>query len=193
MELDSNFVEAWAQLARTYSSLYANGPTKDGVARAREAADRAMRLAPEHPMALLARGVFLINQDRDYAGALEYYTKALSKDPRNAVALSSAAGAERTIGRWDASLAHLLEARKIDPRNVRTARILGSQYHQMRRYDEALAAWHDALALAPDNLAIIQGAADTWLALGRLDSARAVVNRALTIVDTARLAEHFAL
>lgn len=103
------------------------------------------------------------------------------------------AAAERTIGRWDASLAHLLEARKIDPRNVRTARILGSQYHQMRRYDAALAAWYDALALAPDNLAIIQGAADTWLALGRLDSARAVVNRALTIVDTARLAEHFAL
>ncbi len=193
VELDSNFVEAWAQLARTYSSLYGNGPTKEGVAQAREAADRAMRLAPEHPMSLLARGVFLINQDRDYTGALQYYTKALAKAPRNAVVLTAAAGAERTIGRWDASLAHLLEARKIDPRNVRTARILGSQYHQMRRYDAALAAWHDALALAPDNLAIIQGAADTWLALGRLDSARAVVNRALTIVDTARLAEHFAL
>ncbi|HEU5218451.1 MAG TPA: tetratricopeptide repeat protein, partial [Gemmatimonadales bacterium] len=120
-------------------------------------------------------------------------TLGLKDDPNNALLLTSAASAERTIGRWDDGLEHLRRAHVLDPRSVRTARQLSKTYHDMRRYKDALGAWDEALALAPDNLAIVQGKAGTWLSLGNLDSARAVVRQALKVVDTTALAAHFSL
>lgn len=76
---------------------------------------------------------------------------------------------------------------------MRTARQVARLLHDTRHYAEALVAWDRALALAPTNLAIIQGAAGTWLSLGRLDSARAVIHRALQVVDTTGLVAHFSL
>ena len=193
LALDSGFVEAQAQIARTLSSLYRNGPTVAGVEAARLAAERAVRMAPDRPESRLAMGAFLLYQKKDYAGALDQLTQGLKADPNNAELLTAAAGVERTLGRWDESIAHLRQAVTLDPRSVSTARYLGQRLHDTRRYPEALTAFDRALALAPTNLAIIQGASGTWLALGRLDSARAVIGRALKVVDTAALAAHFAL
>ncbi len=192
-ELDSNFVKAWAQIARTLSSLYANGPTVEGVEAARVAAERVLKLAPDQPVARQAMGTYLLNQKKDYAGALEQFTLAIKAAPNNADLLTSAAGAERTLGRWDESLKHAQQAARLDPRAVRTARGVARTLHDMRRYPEALVAYDRALALAPTNLAIIQGKAGSWLSLGRLDSARAVIHEALKGVDTMALAAHFAL
>src|SRR5262249_32431775 len=64
--LDSNFVDAVAAVARTYSSLYANGPTIAGVDSARRYAERALQLAADKPSARLAMGVYLLNQKKDY-------------------------------------------------------------------------------------------------------------------------------
>jgi len=191
--LDSGFVIARARVARTLSSLYNNGPTIEGVAAAKAAAEGAVKLAPDNPAARHAMGTFLLNQKKDYTGALEQYKLALAVEPNNADLLTSASQAERVLGRWDESRAHLEQAVKLDPRSVRTARFMARVLHDTRRYDEALVAWDRALALAPNNLAVIQGTAGTWLSLGRLDSARAVISRALKVVDTAALAAHFAL
>jgi serine/threonine-protein kinase len=191
--LDSGFVDARARVARTLSALYNNGPTVEGVAAARAAAEGVIKLAPDHPAARQAFGTFLLNQKKDYTGALEQFKLAIADEPNNADLLTSASQAERVLGRWDESRAHLEQAVKLDPRSVRTARFMARVLHDTRRYDEALVAWDRALALAPNNLAIIQGKVGSWLSQGRLDSARAVIARALKVVDTAALAAHFAL
>jgi tetratricopeptide (TPR) repeat protein len=152
-----------------------------------------IKLAPDHPAARQAFGTFLLNQKKDYTGALEQFKLAIADEPNNADLLTSASQAERVLGRWDESRAHLEQAVKLDPRSVRTARFMARVLHDTRRYDEALVAWDRALALAPNNLAIIQGKVGSWLSQGRLDSARAVIARALKVVDTAALAAHFAL
>ena len=193
VELDSTFAEAWGQIARTYATLYASGPTVAGVAAARLAAERTVRIAPNTLVAWLAMGTFLLNIEKDYTGALQQFTLGLKADPNNAAFLTAASVAERTLGQWDAGLEHVRRAHTLDPRSVRTARLQAKTYHDMRRYQEALAAWDEALALAPDNLAIIQGKAGTWLSLGSLDSARAVVRQALHLVDSAALVAHFSL
>jgi serine/threonine-protein kinase len=193
LALDSGFVDAQAQIARTLSALYRNGPTVEGVEAARVAAERAISMAPGRPVTRLAMGAFLLYQKKDYSGALEQLTLGLRGEPNNADLLTAAAGVERTLGRWDESLTHLRQAAKLDPRSVSTARFLAQRLRDLRRYDEANAAWGRALELAPTNLAVIQGAAGTWLALGRLDSARAVIGRALKQVDTMALAAHFSL
>jgi eukaryotic-like serine/threonine-protein kinase len=193
VDLDSTFVEALARVAQIQSSLYANGPTVEGVEAARVAAERVMRVAPNQPMSLLAMGAYLLNQKKDYTGGLELYTRGLKLDPNNAQLLTAAAAAERSLGHWDDAIAHLQQAIRIDPRSVRTARALAGRFQDTRRYQEAIVAWQKALDLAPTNLAVVQGAAGTWLSLGRLDSARALISRTLKLVDTAALAAHFSI
>jgi TolB-like protein/Flp pilus assembly protein TadD len=192
-ELDTTFVDARAHVARTLSSLYTNGPTVEGVEAARVAAEGVYKLAPDEPAARQAMGTYLLNQKKDYTGALEQFTMALKAEPNNADLLTSTAQVERTLGRWEESRRHAEQAAKLDPRAVRTARTVARTLHDMRRYPEALVAFDRALALAPNNLAIIQGKTGSWLSLGRLDSARAVIREALKHVDTMALAAHFSL
>jgi tetratricopeptide (TPR) repeat protein len=191
--LDSGFVDAQVAVARTYSTIYINGPTVEGVEAARQAAERALKLAPEKPIARLAMGTYLLNQQKDYSGALEQFTLGLKTDPNDATLLTAMAIAERVLGRWDDALKHAEQAAKLDPRSVRTARQVARMLHDTRRDPEALVAWDRALALAPDNLAIIQGKVGSWLSLGRLDSARVVIATALKVVDTTALVAHFSL
>ena len=191
--LDGNFVDALAAVARVYSSLYTNGPTVEGVEAARVSAERVLKLAPDKPAARLAMGTFMLNQSKDYTGAVDQFTIGLKADPNNAPLLTGMAVAERVLGRWDDALKHAQQAAKLDPRSVRTARQVARLFHDTRHYDEALPAWDHALELAPTNLAIIQGKVGTWLSLGRLDSARAIIQRALKVVDTVGLVAHFSL
>ena len=193
LALDSSFVDAQVAIARTYSSLYTNGPTVAGVEAARKAAERALKLAPDKPVARLAMGTYLLNQPKDYSGAVEQFNLGLKSDPNNAVLLTALAIADRVLGRWDDALKNAEQAAKLDPRSVRTARQVARMLHDTRRYSEALVAWDRALALAPNNLAIIQGKVGTWLSQGRLDSARAVIATALKVVDTTALVAHFSL
>jgi tetratricopeptide (TPR) repeat protein len=171
--LDSTFVDALAAVARAYSSLNTNSPTVEGVEAARVSAERVFKLAPDRPAARMAMGFFMLNQRKDYTGALEQFASGLKSDPNNAALLTSMATAERTLGRWDDALKHAQQAQKLDPRSIRTARQVARVFHDTRRYDEALPYWDRALALAPNNLATIQGKTSSLLSLGRLDSARA--------------------
>jgi eukaryotic-like serine/threonine-protein kinase len=191
--LDSGFVDAWAAVARVYSALYTNGPTVEGVEAARVSAERVLKLAPDKPVARLAMGTYLLNQPKDYNGAVDQFAIGLKAEPNNAALLTAMAIAERVLGRWDDALKHAEQAAKLDPRSVRTARQVARMLHDTRRYPEALLAWDRAIALAPNNLAIIQGKTGSWLSLGRLDSARAVIRNALKVVDTTALVAHFSL
>ncbi len=191
--LDSNFVDAVAAVARTYSVLYINGPTVEGVEAARVNAERALKLAPEKPVAHLAMGTYLLNQRKDYTGAVEQFGQGLKIEPNNAPLLTAMAIAERVLGHWEDALQRAQQSAKLDPRSVRAARQVARLLHDTRHYPEALVAWNRALALAPDNLAIIQGKVGSWLSQGQLDSARGVIRAALKLVDTTALVAHFSL
>ncbi len=192
--LDTTFAQAWAAIALAECEINRATRTEDGVARAKDAAERALRLAASRPEGRLAMGTYLRVLAKDYSGALEQFQAGLRADRNNAALLTAAAGAERSLGRWDEALSHLEQAQRIDPRSISTARALAYIYHDMRRYPQALAAADVALALSPNNLAVVQQKATTWLSLGHLDSARAVVHQALsTGADTTAVIARFAL
>ena len=190
--LDPAFVAAWAQLSRTMCSLNSAAPTVSGVERCREAAERALALAPGRPEGHLAWGNYLRLMRKDYDGALSAFTQGLRSAPNNADLLGASATVERALGRWDAGLAHLERARRIDPRSVLTARRLAQAYAEQHRHAEALTAFDHALALAPTNLAAVQGKSTVYLRMGDLAGARSVIAEALREVDTTALVAHFA-
>jgi len=192
VRLDSTFARAWSAIARALSMSNGTSPTKDGVERARVAAERTLKLAPDRAEARLAMGTYLWSLALDYPGARQQFLAGLEHDPNNADLLTALARIEGSLGRFDDAQVHSRQAALVDPRSVAAARRLASSYHDVRRYPEELAAWDRALALAPQNLALIQGKAFAYLSLGQLDSVHALVQEKLKTVDTTALLVRFA-
>lgn len=191
--LDSTFAEAWAELSITLGVLYSNAtPDPDVAARAKDAAERAMRLDPDGPSGHRAIARYHVLIDPDAAVAEGHIKQALQAAPRDPVLLSAAASIERILGRWDEALAHLEQARRLDPRSIGIANSLSTTLLWMRRYPEALAAIDAALALAPGELSLSQDKAMILVAQGDLPGARRALRNVSTAVTLTDLVVFFA-
>jgi serine/threonine-protein kinase len=184
-------VLAWAQLSRTHSFLYGSATiTAEGVERARQAADRALRLAPGRVEGYLALGDYFSFIPVDNARALEQYALAQRIAPNNAEALSGAALSELSLGRWKDALEHYTRAMALDPRAGRTAYRMARTLLWLRRYPEAEAAAQRALNLTPTSMAAIENFAMIYLARGDLAGARAALRRTGREVEATALVSY---
>ena len=177
--LDPGFAHAWARVSEANSSLYYDGtPSPELAERARQAAERAVALAPERPEGYLALGRYQFAVAGDFRRALEQYAKGRRVAPGSADLLSATGSVERYLGLWDAALEHLRQAERVDPRSVSTQLRLGWLHFVLRRYPDAREALDRGLALAPTNLSLIECKAMTFLGEGNLAGARAVLSAA---------------
>jgi serine/threonine-protein kinase len=177
--LDSTFLEAWARLSSTLSSLYFNGTPDPVIARrAKEAAERSIALDPSSAFGHVAMSVYQASVLKDTERAEQEMALALKAAPNDPEMLRRSASVERALGRWDAALNHLERARRLDPRSVPTLGAATGLFLSLRRYDEALAAGAELLALAPTDPNHIQLVVMTHLAKGDLAAARAVIKAA---------------
>jgi TolB-like protein/Flp pilus assembly protein TadD len=177
--LDPGFVEAWARVSRTNSSLYYWAqPSSSLDENAKRSAEKVVSLAPKRPEGYQALGEYYRMVRADFARALEQYDKGRSLGQPSSDLLVGVALSEEPLGRWNAALEHLKEAARLDPRSVVPQRRLGDALFRQRSYAEARKAFDRALALAPANLAAIEGKAQSFLAEGDLDRAREVLRDA---------------
>ncbi|HEY1250766.1 MAG TPA: protein kinase [Thermoanaerobaculia bacterium] len=177
--LDPRFAQAWAAVSITSSGLYANtAPTPQLAERAREAAEKAVALAANHPDGYHAMGRYLDFVKNDFAHAQEQYGKALELDPTNVPVLASQASTQESLGRWDTAVEQMKQAERLDPRSLITLRRLGAALLYTHRPSEARAVFDHALALAPNNVSILEYKAMTFLMEGDLSGARAVLANA---------------
>jgi TolB-like protein/Flp pilus assembly protein TadD len=191
--LDPGFAQAWARVSVSSSLLYGNSiPTPALAKRAREAAEKAVALAPNRPEGYLALGGYEGLVAVDFTRALEQFEKGLRLAPGDASALRAAALAEGGRGRWDAAVDHLRQAVRLDPRSATNFRVLGDALLRLRRYPEARECFDRGLALAPVNIILIGFKAMTFLGEGDLAGARAVLKAAPKEVDPTALVAYFA-
>ncbi len=133
VELDPSFALAWAGLAQThvwycgFSSAIGRAGYDDHLARAREAAARALAIEPNLPEALLARSKIQLNFDFDWNGAAETVRSALALAPADP-ALVTAAGT-LALARGDTTRAIELyrQAVALDPVNPGARVVAGLQ------------------------------------------------------------------
>ena len=98
--LDPDFAQAWAGVSLANSFLYADStPTPALAERSRQAAEKAVLLAPTSPDGYIALGIYEREVRRDYARALEQFEKCLRIAPGDAIALSGMALVEQALGR----------------------------------------------------------------------------------------------
>jgi serine/threonine-protein kinase len=186
--LDSGFAQAWAELSRAYSLLYSNGTPDPGTGRrAREGAERALRLAPNQPSGHLALGDYYSQVPLDQEQARQAYEAGLRLAPNDADLLGASALVEVTTGKFDAALQHFSRAQALDPRSIAVGRRLAYTLLRLRRYPEALKASDRALALDPENIQVLETKAMVFLAQGDLEGARRVIREAPPSIDQTAL------
>jgi serine/threonine-protein kinase len=155
VELDPSFALAWAGLAQThvwycgYSSAIGRTGFDDHLARAREAAARALAIEPNLPEALLARAMIQLNFDFDWNGAAETVRSALALAPADP-ALVTAAGT-LALARGDTTRAIELyrQAVALDPVNPSPRALLASILGATGRFAEARAEYAREIELNP--------------------------------------------
>jgi TolB-like protein/Tfp pilus assembly protein PilF len=171
-EVDPNFAEAWALLAGAESQKYFfPDHSPEQLARARTAAETALRLAPDLAEAHAAMGEFYYYCLRDYDRALAELSVARQRAPNNSNALLDIALVQRRQGKFDASIDLLQKVSTLDPLNEDVWVNLGRSYRGNRNFDQARRMFDRALAIAPDDTEIISQKAETYLAQGDLETA----------------------
>jgi TolB-like protein/Tfp pilus assembly protein PilF len=152
--LDPSFARAWAELAHSYAfrAFHFQEGTDEFVAKATEAINKAVQLAPDDPDIISAQGDYYYYAHRDYARANAQYQKLALQRPNDAGVYASLGLIQRRQGRWAESLVNLRRATELDVANAGYLNNLIASLETGRRYDELRAAWQKMAALKPGEL-----------------------------------------
>ncbi len=174
VQLDPNFALAWARLGIMRSFLYFNAiePSKNTAAAVKDAADRAMALAPEGGESWVAQGAYRYRVQRDFEGALAAYREAQKRLPNSALVFEYLGFVQRRVGRWGEAETNYKKALGLDPLDIQLLSAMGNEFYlYLRRFDDGLATIDRALQVGPDPT--LYGArAQVLQSAGRLDEAR---------------------
>jgi len=174
VQLDPKFAFAWARLAVLRSFLFFNAVDQNTntAGAVKEAADRAMALAPEAGESWIAQGAYRYRVLRDFAGAVTAYKQAQIRLPNNSYLLQNLAFVQRRLGLWQEAEATFKKALELDPRDFQLLGSLGGEFcAYLRRFDDARAALDRALEISPDSVSTRSSKAGTFQSEGRLDEA----------------------
>jgi serine/threonine-protein kinase len=177
--LDSTFALAHAALSEVHGRMwwFRYDASPERLARQREEAEIALRLAPELPQAHIAMGRVHI-YGRDSQAALDEFGIALQGLPNDAELWTRIGYTHRQLGNWDEVDAAFEKVTQLDPRNANRFMDMGVTYRITRRHAEAIAANNRALTLAPDLHAVaVAKGMDYLIWKGELDTLRAVLEQ----------------
>jgi TolB-like protein/Tfp pilus assembly protein PilF len=153
IQLDPRYALGWSDLSRAWTTLgaYLSGvATQEAYTKAREAADRALALAPDLAAAHIARGSVLDYADLDWRGAEAEFRRALSLSPRDADARADLGTALATFGELDGAIELTREALVTDPLRPNWYSWVANYLLGLNRLDQAEQAIHQAIELAPN-------------------------------------------
>ena len=175
VELDPNFALAWARMAilRSFLSFNAIDPNTYTAESVKQAADRAMALAPDAGESWIALGSYRYRVVRNFDSALAAYEEARKRLPNSALVYEYLGFILRRLGRWQEAEASYKKAMELDPRDVQLLTSVGNEFYlYLRRFDDALASIDRALQIAPDAAGEHANKAVVLQAVGRIDEAR---------------------
>ncbi len=154
VELDPDFALAWAELAIIYSRriyLWTDASPRQREL-AREAADRAARIAPDSPEVRLALGLYHLYAFRDTETAIEYIEAAARELPGDVNVPVARREVYITEGRFEEAVEADRQAIVLDPQDASLYTNQGISLWALRRYPEALSCADQAILLAPDQM-----------------------------------------
>jgi len=147
---DREFALAYAGLADCWTLLSAaayGDPSARTVARAREAAEQALRLDPNDAEVQTALAFVRFRIDWDWRAAEAAFVRACELGPAHAPAHHRFALMLSALGRHEEALAKIRRAHELDPLSLIIGTAVGRVLQFQRRYDEAIAQCRRTLEL----------------------------------------------
>jgi len=188
ISLDPNFAAAYTHRVRALRGV-ANFTTepdavRDLYAMAREAAERAVALAPDYADAHMALGwQVLVHGYLDFGAAEREVDRAMALAPGSASVLDSYAGFQGIVGHHRVALVAMQHAIKLDPQNPRYREHFLQSLIAARRFNDVLVAVQDAKALHAEGYYAGIYSATSYLALGRPELASNLCESPATPLD----------
>jgi serine/threonine protein kinase len=172
--LDPDSASAWASLSRALSTAagYSWVPQEEAYLEAREAAQRALTIAPDLAEAHSALSRVQYGWDRDWAGAVASARRAVELAPGDADALRQAASILPHLGTLEEAISFAERAVERDPLSPSTMATLSATYRVSRRFEDAHRTILRVFELAPTRAIARHIHALVLLELGRIDEAR---------------------
>jgi tetratricopeptide (TPR) repeat protein len=188
LTLDPNFAAAWALLSRVRMSQFrhrlvpaAQLEATRGLAR--EAAQRAVALAPDLPEAHLALGrvfffeyVYLYKEEQ-VAHAAAQFQRALELDPHNADAMVQLGMVAARDGRLNESIGLQRQALQLDPLDLNILELLGDSYIRVGKPAPAEPLLRKELELSRNSMYASDSLATALTMLDRAPEALSVIEK----------------
>lgn len=169
--LRASLAEACIKLSGTYLEV------KEGIAKARTEAERAIALDDQLPDGYLALGRIKQIYDWDWTGAEADYQKAFALDSENADVIHRKASLARTLGKFDEAISLFHKAITMDPVNIRHYASLGITLVNSMQFEEAKRQYRKALELNPAYAYVHACIGYIYIFQGKTDSALLEIQR----------------
>ncbi len=139
--LDPAFALAIVGQARCHARIYGNGSDRSRAEaeRAREAADRALRLAPNAAETIAAHAEYLFRVERRYDDALAALRAVEKLAPEDMSVLIITGNVLRRKGRAEDAIAYFRRAQRVAPESFDPPGYLFTSLIRVRRFDELVA------------------------------------------------------
>jgi TolB-like protein/DNA-binding winged helix-turn-helix (wHTH) protein len=151
VEKDPTSARAYAALADSdiLFSGYADMPPKDLLAKAHDAARRAVELDDKSPEAHAALAVVAQDGDWDWGTAEQEYRRAIDLNPNYATAHHWYGEYLGLMGRFDESRAEFARARQLDPLSLIITADYAVMLYYARDYDNAITQFRALIEMEP--------------------------------------------
>jgi tetratricopeptide (TPR) repeat protein len=152
LTLDPNFALALTGVADAYRYLVVNSvlDPKEGVPKAKAAAEKAVQLDEHLPESHVALGM-IKTDEWDWAGAEKEFRRAIELNPNLSEAYLRYEQYLSAMGRPAEALAAIKRAQELDPLRLTMRAEEGVALFYARRYDEATQQFLNVIKLEPEN------------------------------------------
>lgn len=186
IELDSNFAEPYAMLARGYASMYWEYYDRSDSIKnnARRYMEKSLSLRPDLSIGYQAEGYYYYHCERTYDKALESFNKGLLIENDNPEILNGIAAIQRRDNKFGQALESFKGAFRLDPLSHLKAFDIALTFGMLRQYDSSRFYTDKALTLAPDYA--LGHIYQTWLPIiedGDIEEAKEILKNGLEITD----------
>ncbi|NNF48809.1 MAG: tetratricopeptide repeat protein [Woeseiaceae bacterium] len=151
LDIAPDYAAAWAGLAESYIWLTNRAllDIDEGYVQARNAANKALALDPDHALAYANLGRIAMLRDGDLQSAAQNLERALELDSTNPQIIRAAATLLTNLVRLEEAIGLLEYAAARDPVNSDVHANLALGYYYAGRAEEAIASYRTALSLSP--------------------------------------------
>ena len=179
LAIDPDYAPAWVGLSWTYEYMRREMvlPEEEAVALGRDAAESALAIDDNLPLAWSTLSYIRKKYDWDWEGAQTAMDKALQLEPSNADVFKGLGSVASSLGQMDKSIELLERVATLDPLDLEGLLSLGFRYQVRGRYDEALELYQRVLVLYPENAWTLESIAETYLRQGNPERALAEMEK----------------